>query len=160
MSTSRPHRSPQPLALVTYVKLMRAANSARNFAARSLQDMGLTLTQFAVLEALYHLGPMSLSEVAQRVLTTGGNLTMVAGNLEKQGLAKRQPSPEDKRVQIMVLTPKGKSLMRKLFPHHAAAIVEFLSVLTPQEQAQLGDLCRKLGRREISGGIGSTDTAE
>ena len=87
MSTSRPHRSPQRLALLTYVKLMRAANSARSLAARSLQDMGLTLTQFAVLEALYHVGPMSLSEVARKVLTTGGNLTMVAGNLEKQGFA-------------------------------------------------------------------------
>ena len=131
-----------------YVKLMRAANAARNFAARSLDGTNLTLTQFAVLEALYHLGPMSLSDVAEKVLTTGGNLTMVAGNLEKQGLAKRQPSPEDKRVQIVALTPRGKSLIRQIFPKHAAAIAEFLSALNPEEQARLGDLCRKLGRRE------------
>jgi MarR family transcriptional regulator, 2-MHQ and catechol-resistance regulon repressor len=148
MSAPRSHRSQERLALLTYVKLMRAANSARNFAARSLGDTGLTLTQFAVLEALYHLGPMSLSEVAQKVLTTGGNLTMVAGNLEKQGLAKRQPSPEDKRVQIVALTPKGKSLIRQIFPRHASAIAEFLSGLKLEEQARLGDLCRKLGRQE------------
>ncbi len=149
MSTSRPHRSPQRLALLTYVKLMRAANSARNLAAHSLQDMGLTLTQFAVLEALYHVGPMSLSEVAQKVLTTGGNLTMVAGNLEKQGLAKRQPSPQDGRVQIVALTPKGKSLIRQIFPRHAAAIAKFVGVLTPEEQTRLGGLCRKLGSQEM-----------
>ena len=148
MSAPRSPRSQGRLALVTYVKLMRAANSARNFAARSLDGTGLTLTQFAVLEALYHLGPMSLSDVAEKVLTTGGNLTMVAGNLEKQGLAKRQPSPEDKRVQIVALTPRGKSLIRQIFPKHAAAIAEFLSALNPEEQARLGDLCRKLGRRE------------
>ena len=134
---------------MTYVKLMRAANSARNFAARSLQDMGLTLTQFAVLEALYHLGPMSLSEVARKVLTTGGNLTMVAGNLEKQGFAKRQPSPEDGRVQIVALTPKGKALIRHIFPRHAAAIAKFVGVLTPEEQKRLGSLCRKLGSQEM-----------
>ena len=79
-------------------------------------------TQFAVLEALYHLGPMSLSDIAQKILTTGGNLTMVVGNLEKQGLAHRQKSPEDRRVLIVALTAKGKALMRKLFPEHAAAI--------------------------------------
>jgi MarR family 2-MHQ and catechol resistance regulon transcriptional repressor len=77
----QPHRSQQRLALATYVKLMRAANSARNVAARQLSDSGLTLTQFAVLEALYHLGPMSLTDLAQKVLTTGGNLTMVVVNL-------------------------------------------------------------------------------
>src|SRR5208283_6226848 len=119
MPSSQSQRSQERLALVTYVKLMRAANSARNFAARSLSDTGLTLTQFAVLEALYHLGPMSLSDIAQKVLTTGGNLTMVAGNLEKRGLARRQQSPEDRRVLIVVLTAKGKSLIRKVFPQHA-----------------------------------------
>src|SRR5271167_2820065 len=141
MSVPRSHRSQERLALLTYVKLMRAANSARSFAARSLSDTGLTLTQFAVLEALYHLGPMSLSDIAQKVLTTGGNLTMVADNLEKRGLARRQQSPEDKRVQIVALTPKGKSLIRQIFPRHAAAIVEFVGALNSEEQARLGELC-------------------
>ncbi len=141
-------RSRQRLALLTYVKLMRAANAARNFAAHNLGDSGLTLTQFAVLEAVYHLGPMSLTDIAQKVLTTGGNLTMVVGNLEKQGLAKRQHSPEDRRVLIVILTGKGKTLMRGVFPRHAAAITQFLSVLTPEEQLDLSELCRKLGRQE------------
>jgi len=147
MSSAQSNRSQTRLALLTYVKLMRAANAARNFASRTLAGTGLTLTQFAVLEALYHLGPMSLSDVAERVLTTGGNLTMVARNLEKHGLVERHPSPEDKRVQIMVLTPKGKSLIRRTFPQHAAAIVEFLSALGPEEQGSLGDLCRRLGKQ-------------
>jgi MarR family transcriptional regulator, 2-MHQ and catechol-resistance regulon repressor len=145
MPSPQLHRSQKRVSLVTYVKLMRAANSARNFASRSLAGTGLTLTQFAVLEALYHLGPMSLSDIAQKVLTTGGNLTMVVGNLQKGGLARRQRSPEDRRVLIVVLTAKGKSLIRQIFPRHAAAIVEFLNVLTPDDQMRLGDLCRKLG---------------
>ncbi len=95
---------------------MRAANSARSYAARSLSDTDLTLTQFAVLEALYHLGPMSLSDIARKVLTTGGNLTMVVGNLEKLGLAKRQSCPEDRRVLIVVLTAKGKTLLQRCLP--------------------------------------------
>ncbi len=148
MATTQSHRSQERLALGTYVKLMRAANSGRNYASRSLSGTGLTLTQFAVLEALYHLGPMSLSDIAQKVLTTGGNLTMVVGNLEKQGLAGRQRCPEDRRVLIVVLTAKGKALIRRTFSQHAAAITEFLSVLNPEEQGRLGDLCRKLGKQE------------
>jgi MarR family 2-MHQ and catechol resistance regulon transcriptional repressor len=101
-----------------------------------------------VLEALYHLGPMSLTDIAEKVLTTGGNLTMVAGNLEKCGLAQRQRSPKDGRVSIVTLTAKGKTLMRSIFPKHAAAIAEFLQVLSPAEQEQLGTLCRKLGKQE------------
>ena len=139
------HHSRQRLALAIYVRLLRAANAARAHAARQLDGTGLTLTQFAVLEALYHLGPMSLSDIAQKILTTGGNLTMVAGNLEKQGLARRQQSPQDRRVQIAVLTGKGKSLMRRLFPEHAAGIADFMSALSPAQQEQLGSLCRALG---------------
>ncbi len=141
------NRAQERLALSTYVKLMRAANSARNYASQGLSDANLTLTQFAVLEALYHLGPMSLSDIARKVLTTGGNLTMVVGNLEKRGLAHRQRCPEDKRVLIVALTSKGKTLLRDIFPKHAAAIVEFLSVLGPEQQKRLGDLCRKLGKQ-------------
>src|SRR5215469_13477891 len=126
--------SDQRLALATYIRLMRAANAARTHAARQLEGTGLTLTQFAVLEALYHLGPMSLSDIAQKILTTGGNLTMVVGNLEKQGLAYRQKSPEDGRVLIVVLTPKGKALIRRIFPAHVAAIVEFMGILSTHEQ--------------------------
>ena len=147
MTRPQSNRAQERLALSTYVKLMRAANSARNCASRSLSGANLTLTQFAVLEALYHLGPMSLSDIARKVLTTGGNLTMVVGNLEKLGLARRQSCPEDKRVLIVALTAKGKTLLRDIFPRHAAAIVQFVNVLGPEEQERLGDLCRKLGKQ-------------
>jgi MarR family transcriptional regulator, 2-MHQ and catechol-resistance regulon repressor len=139
--------APQRLALATYVRLMRAANTARAHASRHLGDSGLTLTQFAVLEALYHLGPMSLSDIAEKVLTTGGNLTMVTGNLERGRLVTRQESPQDGRVQIVVLTPKGKGLMRRVFPLHATAITEFMSALDADELEQFGGLCRKLGQQ-------------
>jgi len=148
MATNQSRRSQERLALGAYVKLMRAANAGRSHASQSLNGSGLTLTQFAVLKALYHLGPMSLSDIAQKVLTTGGNLTMVVGNLEKQGLALRQRCPEDRRVLIVVLTAKGKALIRRTFPKHAAAITEFLSILNPEDQARLGELCRKLGKQE------------
>jgi MarR family 2-MHQ and catechol resistance regulon transcriptional repressor len=142
-------RGSQRLALATYVRLVRAANTARACAARHLGNSGMTLTQFAVLEALFHLGPMSLSEIAEKVLTTGGNVTMVAGNLERDGLVRRQRSPQDGRVQIAALTTKGKALMQRVFPVHAAGIAEFMTALNERELGQLGNLCRKLGKQEM-----------
>jgi MarR family 2-MHQ and catechol resistance regulon transcriptional repressor len=124
---------------------MRTANAARAHASRNLGDSGLTLTQFAVLEALFHLGAMSLTEIAEKILTTGGNLTMVAGNLERDGLVQRERSPQDGRVQVLHLTPKGKVLISRIFAVHAAAITEFMEVLNSRELEQLGELCRKLG---------------
>jgi MarR family 2-MHQ and catechol resistance regulon transcriptional repressor len=156
MTSSAP-RSQQRLALASYVRLQRAANAARTYAGRHLAGTGLTLTQFAVLEALYHLGPMSLSDIAQKILTTGGNLTMVVGNLEKQGLAHRRKSPEDGRVFIVALTGKGKTLIRKLFPEHAAWIVEFMSTLSPAHQEQLSGLCRQLGTSSMLTPDAATD---
>jgi MarR family 2-MHQ and catechol resistance regulon transcriptional repressor len=143
-----PGSSPQRLALLAYGRLMRAANALRTTASRQLDSTGLTLSQFAVLEALYHLGPLSLTEIARKILTTGGNLTMVAGNLEKQGLVARTISPQDARVSILSLTLKGKKRISEIFPEHAAAIAQSLDSLTPKEQKKLGELCRKLGRHE------------
>ena len=107
--------SQQRLALLTYGRLMRAANALRMQAARQLDSTGLTLSQFAVLEALYHLGPMSLSEVARKILTTGGNLTMVAGNLEKQGLV--EPQVQRRRCAGLhpVADAEGKEADRRNF---------------------------------------------
>jgi MarR family 2-MHQ and catechol resistance regulon transcriptional repressor len=139
-----PSHFSQRLALLTYGRVMRAANTLRNFASRQLSETGLTLTQFAVLEALYHVGPMSLTEVARKILTTGGNLTMVVGNLEKQGLVKRKCSAEDARVYVLTLTAKGKRLIETIFPEHARAITKQIEVLLPKEQKKLSDLCKKL----------------
>jgi MarR family 2-MHQ and catechol resistance regulon transcriptional repressor len=70
-------------ALKTYVKLMRAAESVTARTHRHLASTGLTVSQFAVLEALYQLGPLSQREIGQKILRSSGNITMVIDNLEK-----------------------------------------------------------------------------
>ena len=135
-------------ALNTYVKLMRAAESVTNRTHRHLSETGLTISQFAVLEALYQLGPMSQREIGQKILRSSGNITMVIDNLEKNGLVKRERNEADRRFFIVHLTDKGYSLISKIFPPHAAVIAKNLSVLTAAEQDTLGRLCKKLGLAE------------
>ena len=112
---------------------------------KSLEKHGLTPSQFAVLEALYHVGPLCLSELAKKILRTSGNLTMVVDNLEKSGYVKRVPSPQDRRYISVEITEPGRKLIASVFPEHAARITEVMSRLSAEDQDTLRDLCRKLG---------------
>jgi MarR family 2-MHQ and catechol resistance regulon transcriptional repressor len=135
-------------ALDAYIKLVRAADSVGLRSMASIQGSGLTPTQFGVLEALYHLGPMMLSELAQKHLKSPNNLTVVTDNLEKHGLVRRVRDEKDRRVIRVYLTDAGQDLIRRVFPIHARAVVAQMSVLTPEEQEQLGCLLRRLGKGE------------
>lgn len=134
------------LALDTFIKLNRATSS---FETRMLAHCTLgklTLSQFGVLEALYHLGPLCQGQLSQKLLKSTGNMTMVVDNLEKTGLVKRVRSTEDRRMIRIELTQAGKTLIENVLPGHVATIAAEMSVLTPEEQATLGELCRKLGK--------------
>lgn len=143
-----PQSAAEERALNAYIKLARAANTAMAYARVGLEDAGLTLGQFAVLEALYHVGPLNLGELAKRVLTSGGNLTMVVDNLEKRGLAQRRQQGRDKRFILASITPAGRRLMGRIFPQHARRITEVMGRLSSSELEALGRLCRKLGTGE------------
>ena len=106
---------------------------------------GLTLSQFRVLEARWHLGPLCQRDLGLEILKTSGNMTMVVDNLEKRELVDRRQNAEDRRVTEVDLTAKGRALIKERFPRHAAQITEELGRLTAAEQKQLGALCHKLG---------------
>lgn len=132
-------------ALKTYVKLMRAAESITARVHRNLSSAGLTVSQFGVIEALYHLGPLSQNEIGQRILRSSGNMTMVIDNLEKRQLVKRKRNHADRRSFIIHLTDAGQKLISNIFPSHAKLIANEMNILTTKEQQTLGNLCKKLG---------------
>lgn len=133
------------LALTTYIKLVRAAESVLGRLAAGITAAGLTESQFGVLEALYHLGPMHQCDLAERSLKTSGNMTVVVRNLERRRLVRRIRSREDRRYMLVTLTPEGERLIRRIFPGHAAAVTGEMSVLSEAEQRTLGRLCRRVG---------------
>jgi len=135
-------------ALGTFVKLVRAAESVTTRIHQHLIDAGLTVSQFGVLEALYHIGPLSQVNIAKKVLKSSGNITMVIDNLEKSGLVKRERKKDDRRYYIVQLTDEGRKLIGSIFPRHAAKIMEEMMILSSTEQETLGNLCRKLGLRQ------------
>jgi MarR family transcriptional regulator, 2-MHQ and catechol-resistance regulon repressor len=135
--------------LDTFIKLTRCTNSVLARLAERNTIGDLTYSQFAVLEALYHLGPMTQGEVSQKVLKSGSNMTTVIDNLERDGLVRRQRDADDRRVIHVHLTEAGSSKIEAVLPGHVAALVEEFSVLSASEQETLGALCKKLGTRNL-----------
>lgn len=131
-------------ALDAYIKLMRAAESVTTRVHLVLPD-DVTLSQFAALEALLHCGPLCQSELAAKLLKSGGNLTLVVDNLERGGLVARERDPRDRRYVRVVLTAAGRKFISQLFPKVAASITSDFATLSPTEQRTLGRLCKKLG---------------
>jgi MarR family transcriptional regulator, 2-MHQ and catechol-resistance regulon repressor len=145
-------RTPSYLALNSYTKLMRAAESVTGRVGRTMSAAGLTISQFGVLEALHHKGPLCQRDIAAKILKSTGNITLVIDNLEKQGLVKRERISDDRRYLTIRLTGKGESLIGTVFSDVEAAIVAEMSVLTEDEQNILGRLCKKLGLQERENG--------
>jgi MarR family 2-MHQ and catechol resistance regulon transcriptional repressor len=135
-------------ALDAFIKLTRAAESVTARVEHRGSHGDLTPSQFGVLEALLHLGPMCQTDISKRLLKSTGNITLVIDNLEKRDLIRRVRSEEDRRFISIHLTPKGQELIEKLFPGNVAAITEEMSILDPSELDMLSRLTRKLGKRE------------
>jgi MarR family 2-MHQ and catechol resistance regulon transcriptional repressor len=133
-------------ALNAYINLTRAANTLESVMAAQLEAQGLSVSQFGTLEALFHLGPLCQHEIAGKLLKSGGNITMVIGNLEKRGWIRRERVADDRRMIRIHLTPAGRRQLAKILPAHVAAITRAMRNLSNEQQEALRDLCRKLGR--------------
>lgn len=136
--------------LNAFIKLMRSVESLNNRLNRHLADAGLTVSQFGTLEVLLHIGPLNQRAIGEKLLKSGGNITMVIDNLEKCGYVKRKKDPNDRRAVLIHLTGKGEKFIREFFPKHLDKIKKEFSVLTEDEKKQLALLCKKLGVKEES----------
>lgn len=138
-------------ALNALINVMRAADALSASLQRGMSEAGLTGSQFGVLEALLHLGPVCQGELGGKLLRSGGSVTSVVAGLERKGLVERRRDGSDKRYVTVALTPKGARLIAGLFPAHARETARRFAVLTAPEQDELRRLCRKLGKAAAAG---------
>jgi MarR family 2-MHQ and catechol resistance regulon transcriptional repressor len=132
-------------ALKLFVVLSRAQRAISEQVEASLEAHGLTHAEFAILEALYHKGPLLLGDVQRKILVSSGGITFLVDKLAERGLAERQLCPSDRRARYAALTRKGEALMAQIFPSHAESIREAMSGLTRAEQKQATALLKQLG---------------
>ncbi len=145
MPTHHKGTEEEKLALDLTIKLARASQALANRTMCGVVSAGVSPSQFGVLDALYHLGPMTLGDVAKKHLKSPNNITSVVDTMERSGLVERRRCDKDRRVIYLDITPKGKELFLKLWPGHVDRVVEAIKGLSPKEQKELADLCKKLG---------------
>ena len=133
-------------ALNAYINLVRASETVLDRMSADLDEKGLTLAQFGVLEALLYLGPMHQRELSRKLLRSGGDVTYVINNLELQGWVRRERVVRDRRRILIRLTRRGRILIKRVFPAHVKAIRREFGRLSLEQQENLRQLCRSLGR--------------
>lgn len=132
------------LNLKALIALSRAEQKVHQREYVTIKESGLTVSQFGVLEVLYHKGDLKICDIIEKVLGTSGNITVVIKNLEKDGLIKKYADPEDKRAVLISITEKGKEIIEGMFPKHVENINNIFSVLTDEEKETLIKIARKL----------------
>jgi MarR family 2-MHQ and catechol resistance regulon transcriptional repressor len=114
-------------------------------AERSIANTGLCLTDFAALEALLHKGPLTISEIQDKVRLASGSMTAAVDRLEKLRLVVRKASPSDRRARVVELTAQGKRLAASCFERHAKDLEALMSGLSAREMERLYRSLKKLG---------------
>ncbi len=119
------------------IALSRAYRSLNDAIEKSLKGYGISLSEFGVLEFLYHKGAHPVQEIAQRILVTSGTITYVIDKLVKKDLAKRRQCTEDNRKYYIDLTEKGKNLIAQIFPLHEEHLKTMFSEIDETERERL-----------------------
>ena len=134
-----------PTGVHTWLVLSKAARSVGGRARESIAHTGLGITDFAILEALLHKGPMPVNAIGKKLLLTSGSITTAVDRLVARGYVARRDDPNDRRVRVVELTKAGRGLIEPAFARHEQDLERIASVLTSAERITLVNLLRKLG---------------
>ncbi|MBK5187449.1 MAG: MarR family transcriptional regulator [Gemmatimonadaceae bacterium] len=133
-------------ALRAWVVLARAYLAISRHVTADVARHELTASEFGILEALYHKGPLLLGDLQKKILVTSGGVTYLVNRLAAKGLVTRESFPGDKRSRFAVLTPEGSALIRQIFPGHAKRLAKVMGALSAKEQKRLTGMLRTLGK--------------
>ena len=130
-----------------WLVMMKAMRALTRYAAADIEETGLGLSDFAVLEVLLHKGPLPVNTIGPIVDLTAGSISIAVDRLFAKGLVSRVESEEDRRVRIVALTPRGKDLIVPAFRKHSAQMKKVFSELSPEELCGLETALKKVGKR-------------
>ena len=128
-----------------WLVLWKAARALEAVARHDVERLGICLSDFGVLEALLHKGPLPVNALGAKVLLTSGSMTAAVDRLERRRLVKRRADAEDRRARVVHLTARGERLISEMFASHAQSMDRAVAVLSARERATLVRLLRKLG---------------
>jgi MarR family transcriptional regulator, 2-MHQ and catechol-resistance regulon repressor len=130
-----------------WLVMMKAMRTLTRYAAADIEETGLGLSDFGVLEILLHKGPLPVNTIGPIVDLTPGSISIAVDRLVAKGLVSRVGSAEDRRVRIVALTPRGKDLIVSAFRKHSGQMKRVFSELSPAELRSLEVTLKKIGKR-------------
>ena len=130
-----------------WLVMMKAMRALTRYAAAGIEETGLGLSDFGVLQLLLHKGPLPVNTIGPIVDLTPGSISIAVDRLFAKGLVTRVESTEDRRVRIIALTPRGKDLIVPAFRKHSAQMKKIFSELSPEELRVLEEALKKAGKR-------------
>ncbi len=131
------------IELKLLIGLHRVCNEIDRRSSRLFAQYDLSLGQFAVLEALYHKGDLSVGEVQKKILSTSGTITVIINNLAKRGLLERLTDIHDKRKRVLHITEEGKELIKEVFPENRTVIIDSMAHWSEEEKEQMLKILKK-----------------
>ena len=132
----------------------KAFQAASKYLYAGLEETGIDDTDFRILEALLNKGPLPVNTIGPKVNLTPGSISVAVDRLVERGLVSRVESPEDRRVRVVSLTPKGKRLIAPIFRKHAAEIGNVFADASPKELRSLQTILKMIGKRAEKLGSG------
>jgi MarR family 2-MHQ and catechol resistance regulon transcriptional repressor len=129
-----------------FLVLWKAVRAVEAYAAKSISELEMCGSDFAVLEALLHKGPLPINEIGKKVLLTSGSITVAVDRLETKGLVERRAHGTDRRARIVHLTKEGTKVIRRVYADHAADMEQLaFASLTKEERKTLIQLLKQIG---------------
>jgi MarR family transcriptional regulator, 2-MHQ and catechol-resistance regulon repressor len=141
----QPARAPGTTAASLWLVMMKAYRSVQNYIESTMEQMGLGLSDFMILEALLHKGPMSMSQLGDKVLLANPSMTAAVDRLTKLGFVTRQCPSEDRRVRNVELTREGRRVIRKVFAQHEQDLEGLMEGLCEEQRARLRAMLKDIG---------------
>jgi MarR family 2-MHQ and catechol resistance regulon transcriptional repressor len=129
-----------------FLVLWKAYRALRSRAEVSIKRLDLCDSDFRILEALLHKGPLPVNVIGVKVDLTTGSITSAVDRLEQRSLVVRKNDPEDRRVRVVELTAKGHKLIEKVYAQHKEHMEEAARGISREERAELIDLLKRLGK--------------
>lgn len=133
--------------LHTWLLIWKAYDACKGLANKSIEDLGMCYSDFAVLESLLHKGPLPVNTIGEKVSLSSGSITTAVDRLEKRGLVERQYIDSDRRTRLVVLTATGQKLIKKSFAQHELELEEIVEGLSRKEKETLQSLLKKVGKK-------------
>jgi MarR family transcriptional regulator, 2-MHQ and catechol-resistance regulon repressor len=133
-----------------WLVMMKAMRALTRYAAAGIEETGLGLSDFGVLEILLHKGPLPVNTIGPIVDLTPGSISIAVDRLFAKGLVSRVESSEDRRVRIVALTARGKALIDSAFRKHSGQMRKAFAELSPEELRSLEAALKKVGKRAVT----------